>query len=44
MCQNARDRCSWIVAMDKNGKINEAIAAYVRMVSKREKENENADK
>lgn len=43
MCQNGRDRCSWIVAMDKHGEINEAIAAYVRMVRARRERKENLE-
>jgi hypothetical protein len=42
MCKNGRNRCSPFVAMDKNGEINEAIAAFVRMVDKKEKEKKNA--
>ena len=38
MCKNPRNRCSWIVAMEKDGQINEAISAFVRMVDKQQKE------
>ena len=36
MCKNARNRCSVFVAMDKHGQIDEAVAAFVRMVDGRE--------